>query len=299
MNRDMTVLNVVILLLVSVVAHASDRLTVYAVNYPLTYFAQRIGAEHVNTVYPLPPDIDPAFWQPGSADIAGFQQADLILLNGAGYAKWLDRASLPQRKLVNTSAAFQHDTIRVEQAVTHQHGPGGEHSHAGTAFTTWLDFNQAVEQARAVKQALIAKRPQHAQAFTRNFQLLEQELVSLDEQVKNVVSRKPDTALLASHPVYQYFARRYQINLKSVVWEPDSIPDKAQWQALQQLLRTHKAEWMLWEATPDPQSVERLETAGIGSLVFDPCANAPEEGDFISVMKRNILELEKAYREKP
>jgi zinc transport system substrate-binding protein len=297
MNRETTVLKIVILLLVSLTAHANDELTVYTVNYPLAYFAQRIGAEHVHTVYPAPPDIDPAFWQPDSADIAGFQQADLILLNGAGYAKWLDRASLPQRKLANTSVAFQHDTIRVEAAVTHQHGPGGEHSHAGTAFTTWLDFSQAVEQARAVKQALVKKRPQHAQAFTHNFRLLEQELVSLDEHVKNVVSRKPDMALLASHPVYQYLARRYKINLKSVLWEPDSIPDQAQWQALQHLLRTHQAKWMLWEGTPEPQSVKRLEAAGIGSLIFDPCANTPEAGDFISVMKRNIMELEKAYRD--
>jgi zinc transport system substrate-binding protein len=297
MNREMTVLNIVILLLVSLAAHANDKLTVYAVNYPLAYFAQRIGAEYVHTVYPVPPGIDPAFWQPDPANIAGFQQADLILLNGAGYAKWLDRASLPQRKLVNTSAAFQHDMIRVESSVTHQHGPGGEHSHAGMAFTTWLDFSQAVEHARAVKLALVKKRPQHAQAFTHNFRVLEQELVSLDDHVKNVVSRKPDTALLASHPVYQYLARRYKINLKSVLWEPDLIPDQAQWHALQHLLRTHQAKWMLWEGAPDPQTVERLETAGIGSLVFDPCANTPEAGDFISVMKRNIMELEKAYRE--
>ena len=28
--------------------------------------------------------------------------------------------------------------------------PGGDHSHSGTAFTTWLDFSQAAQQAEAI-----------------------------------------------------------------------------------------------------------------------------------------------------
>jgi zinc transport system substrate-binding protein len=30
--------------------------------------------------------------------------------------------------------------------------------------------------------------------------------------------------LLASHPVYQYLARRYGLNLRSLVWETDEVP---------------------------------------------------------------------------
>ena len=36
----------------------------------------------------------------------GYQGADLILLNGATYAKWIDRVTLPASKLVDTSAAL-------------------------------------------------------------------------------------------------------------------------------------------------------------------------------------------------
>jgi zinc transport system substrate-binding protein len=35
---------------------------------------------------------------------------------------------------------------------------------------------------------------------------------------------------------------------------------------------------------------------GIESVVFDPCANRPEDGDFLTVMKRNMEELKTAYR---
>ena len=124
-----------------------SRLTVYTVNYPLQYFAQRIAGERAEVVFPAPGDVDPAFWQPSAEDIASYQRADLILLNGAGYAKWIQRVALPRRKLVDTSATFRDRYIQVDGAATHSHGPNGDHSHAGTAFTTWLDLELAHAQA--------------------------------------------------------------------------------------------------------------------------------------------------------
>jgi zinc transport system substrate-binding protein len=197
---------------------------------------------------------------------------------------------------VNTSAAFQHDYISVNETVTHQHGPGGDHTHTGTAFTTWLDFNQASMQAKVILQALEKARPEHADDFRQNFASLQTELAELDEAMKNIVSDDTGKLLIASHPVYQYLARRYHIKLKSVMWEPDSVPDNNQWLALQQLLEGHDASWMIWEGEPDAQSVARLQAMGISSLVFDPVADAPQQGDFISIMKRNLSEIAKAYR---
>lgn len=284
------------MLTISFAASADNELTIYTVNYPLAYFAERIGGNSVNVVLPVPSDIDPAFWEPDASVIAEFQRADLILLNGAGYAKWLKHASLPRRKLVNTSAVFQRDYISVEQTVTHQHGPGGDHSHAGTAFTTWLDFNQARMQAKAILSALEKQRPRHADVFMQNYTLLEKDLVSLDQALTAIVAQDSNKPFIASHPVYQYLARRYNLNLKSVMWEPGIMPEQGQWDALQQLLDTHSAGWMIWEGQPDKQSVARLDELDINSLVFSPCANTPEEGDFISVMKNNIREIEKAFQ---
>lgn len=296
MNQKLRLIGAALILLTSFSTAATQKLTVYAVNYPLAYFAQRIGGEHTEVVFPLPKGIDPAFWQPDAKDITGFQQADLVLLNGAGYAKWLQQVSLPRRKLVNTSADFKADYISVEQAVTHQHGPGGEHSHAGTAFTTWLDFSQAIQQASAIKSALVKQRPELEDDFRHNFVLLERELNGLDQALMAMVNEKFGRLFMASHPVYQYLARRYNISLESVMWEPDVLPGRAQWAELKQKLESHKAKWMIWEARPDPRSVEQLQALGLASLVFTPCANTPDEGDFISVMKNNIIELDKAFR---
>ncbi len=66
----------------------SKALSVYVVNYPLKYFAERIGGDLVEVQFPAPADEDPAFWKPAAEVVTAYQQADVILLNGAGYAKW-------------------------------------------------------------------------------------------------------------------------------------------------------------------------------------------------------------------
>ena len=40
------------------------KIKIVSVNYPLNYFAQRIGGNQINAVFPLPADVDPAYWQP-------------------------------------------------------------------------------------------------------------------------------------------------------------------------------------------------------------------------------------------
>jgi zinc transport system substrate-binding protein len=274
---------------------AAERLVVYAVNYPLQYFAERIAGDHAEVVLPVPSGVDPAFWQPDAAAIGGFQRADLILLNGADYAKWASRASLPRRTRVDTSASFRERYIDTEDEVTHSHGREGAHAHAGTAFTTWLDFRQAIEQASAVRDALSRRMPAQGEAFAANFLALERDLLDLDARLTAIVARDPAKPLIASHPVYQYLARRYALNLKSVMWEPDALAPKSEWQALAELRQGHPAAWMVWEREPTPGNRERLQQLGIQSTVFDPCGNRPETGDFLTVMSNNVASMARVF----
>ncbi len=267
---------------------SSRRPQIYVVNYPLQYFAQRIAGDAADVVFPAPPGEDPAFWKPDAEAIQKYQQADLILLNGATYAKWLQTATLPTAKMVDTSSSFNDEFIEVKDGVVHSHGPQGEHSHAGIAFTTWLDTTLAVRQAEAVHAALAKLLPERQDKLAQNFDALNSDLLALDEQLRTAAQRLAGQPVVASHPVYQYFARRYEIDLKSVHWEPGEHPTDEQWEQLQQLLESHPAKVMIWEGEPLQASVDRLSELGVRSIVIDPCGNKPGEGDFLSVMQQNI-----------
>ena len=271
-------------------ARARGKPAACAVNYPLAYFAERIAGDSVEVRRPFPADGE----RPDDAAIETGQQADLILLNGAGYAKWLEQTSLPPSKCVHTSASFEKRYIAVADAVTHGHGPKGTHAHGGWAFTTWLDPTLAVEHAEAIREALVGLLPEQAAALNGRFEDLERDLLELDRQLQTAASRKP---LLGSHPVYQYLARRYGLDLRSVHWEPREMPDAKAWQELEALLWKHPARCMLWEAEPRAETAARLKALGVRSVVFDPCGTVPAKGDFLSVMKSNAAALRQAFGE--
>jgi zinc transport system substrate-binding protein len=280
----------------SVLASSSSlaEMVVYTVNYPLAYFAERIGGDAVGVRFPAPEDVDPAFWKPAPEIIAGYQSADLILRNGAGYARWMAQASLPRRKLIDTSRSFRDAYLPGEANPVHQHGPAGEHAHGQIAFTTWLDPQQAIAQVRAIEVAFASRLSEEAAGFALRADALVAELEGLDCELAAALSALADEPLLASHPVYPYLARRYGLDLRSVTWEPEIDPGEAGWRALDVLLAEGAARWMLWEASPTEAIRHRLETRGVGVIVFEVAANRPVRGDYFSAMNANLAALRRA-----
>ena len=79
---------ITVLSIAPLLAHA-EKLVVQAPNYPLFYFAERIASDSFEIRYRVDPEVDPAFWEPGDKDILAYQQADIILRNGAKYSSRL------------------------------------------------------------------------------------------------------------------------------------------------------------------------------------------------------------------
>ena len=71
-------------------------------------------------------------------------------------------------------------------------------------------------------------------------------------------------------------------------WEPDKAADIGE---LDRLLAA-RPRWLVWESEPLPDTITQLESMGVTSVVYDPCATAPESGDFMIVMAANAAALE-------
>lgn len=257
--------------------------SVYTVNYPLAYFAKRLAPEGVEVVFPAPADIDPAFWKPTPDEIGQYQRASLILLNGAGYARWTGYATLPKSRVVVTAAGCRDAFLQTGEAVAHQHGPAGEHAHEGTAFTTWLDMRLARCQAGHVADALDAPDTKR--------RALDHDLTELDTRLRGAAKAWGEQPMLASHPVYQYLADAYGLRIQSMHFEPDQALSPEDIQALDALLARHPAKLMLWEAPPSSETEKQLRDRGIATVVFDPAAQPPPSGDFLTVMTGNATRL--------
>ena len=51
--------------------------------------------------------------------------------------------------------------------------------------------------------------------------------------------------------------------------------------------------WMIWEDRPLDSTAERLRSLGIESVVLAPCANRPQDGDYMEAMQRGITALKR------
>lgn len=273
---------------------ATGKLVVYATNYPIAYMAERIGGDAIDLRFPIPEGKDPAYWKPSEDDIAAMQSARLLLTNGAKYENWLEKATLPESIIVNTSSAVTDRYIETEDAVVHSHGPEGTHSHAGLASTTWLDPAFARAHAEGIAKALTEKAPGEAASFDHNLTVLLADFDQWAATLDSAAEPLGDRPLFASHPVYQYLERRMGLNLVSMHWEPNEMPESAAWTDFDQLLERHAGQLMLWEDEPLPETRAALEERGVVIVVYPPCFNRPGSGDFLSVMLENAANLETA-----
>ena len=269
-------------------------LRVYSVNYPLAWAAEQLLEEGALVHFPAPQDVDPAFWQPDVETISAYQQADIVLLNGANYARWLPRVSLAENRLLDTSRAFREQLIPMNSGPVHSHGPEGQHSHGEFAFTLWLDLSLYLQQVETIAAALQERQAQEPGVIARRQQGIVERITALDAELEDLGKTFNGAPILYSHPVYQYFNRRYEFNGHSLHWEPDQLPSTQDWSELESLLEHHGASVMLWEAEPLPQTRDKLEELGVVVVVFKPMGNRPEVNDFYTEMAANIDRLKAA-----
>lgn len=268
---------------------------VYTTFAPTTYFVRRIAGEQVDVVCPLPADGDPIFWMPSGETIAAYQKADLIVVNGAGFERWVEKVSLPTSRIVDTAAPLADQWLKYEGAVTHSHGTAERHSHEGVDGHTWLDPNHAKVQAAEIRDALIGLLPQAAEEFRANYAALAADLDELDRSLREVSQTLGDTPLLASHPAYNYLARRYGWNLTNLSLDPAVMPDAAALDEIRQALAAAPSRVLLWESPPTDEMVARFrEDLGLTSVVFSPCEVLEEGQDYITAMRENVARLREA-----
>jgi len=252
-------------------APAQERPRVVAVNEVLHDMAEQLAGDNAEVVFPVPQGVDPSFWRPSIADISMIQSADLILLNGAGFATWIDRVSLPRSRVVNTSAAIK-DQFIVTESITHAHGDGGEHSHEGLASYTWLDPTMAIAQAEAAATAMRARNVAPTEELDANLAKLKADLTEADARAAAALSTAKSVAMIATHPRYQYFARRYGLSITSLEWEAGAMPSEDQLSELAQLATELGAKVLIWEAEPPREAMDAAKALGLQNVVFDPFA---------------------------
>lgn len=299
--------------------------------YPTTYFAQRIAGGLVPVRTALPDGEDPIFWQPGADEMVQYQNARLVVTNGAEFEKWVARAPLPRARTVESLSEEDLDRTGgpiTMETTTHSHGPGGEHTHEGLDGHTWVSPTIAIVQARNIAGAMKKAWPDHADAFDANLATLIEDLEMLRASLNDLTPLVQNHRLLASHPAYNYLARDLGWDVHNLDLDPESEDTQAVVDAVHDALHNHqdhhhdhehgddhghdhghahddqadhehthgdKPAILLWESKPTDAIRSAIrDELGVTSILFSPAEGTPDDGDYMDVMRANIDRLREA-----
>ncbi|MEM9374465.1 MAG: zinc ABC transporter substrate-binding protein, partial [Planctomycetota bacterium] len=98
---------------------------VRATSAPVGSFASHVAGGLVRVEMLCPDGQSPATWRPDAPVVARYQQARLIIINGADFEGWVQTAPLPRSRVIQSADAVNDEMI-VVKGRTHSHGPGGE-----------------------------------------------------------------------------------------------------------------------------------------------------------------------------
>jgi zinc transport system substrate-binding protein len=274
---------------------------VVASSWPVAYLAQRVLGDQATVQSPIPEGTDPIHWVPNRAALASMQTASLIVLNGAGFEPWAERVTLPLSRVLHTARVFERDWIEHEQ-LEHSHGPGGDHSHSGVDPHTWLDPLLAKAQAGAVRDAWIDHNPEAQAVIELNFDGLAADLDTLHAEWRALTTSLNGRAMLASHPAYDYLAKRHGWTLINFDLDPEAVPTVEQLGALRQATTDHSPAAMLWESEPTPAVAAAVQSAtGLSSIVVSPAevrsdTQRTANTTYLDVQRANIARLQEALK---
>ncbi len=274
----------------------AKRLTVYTSCFPVDWLTRRVAGDDTDVVNVLPAGEDPPEWVPPADVIGKLQQGDLIVINGAGFEKWVTTTTLPADRLVDSSAPI-HDQLIQIKGITHSHGKKGAHTHTGTDPHTWSDPANAVAQAQAIRDALSAADPGHAEGFDTRFQALKKDLDDLAEAFTAANAGYDGQVLATSHPAFNYIGRRLGWTIANFGFEPGEDPDAHQFEAFADRVQADHIAIMLWEAMPGDDLKARFEATGVRVVFLDPLEQPPDGGsyDYLSQARANVETIRQLF----
>lgn len=181
----------------------SDKYTVVATTTMLADMARVIGGDLVEVEALMGPGIDPHLYNASAGDVDKMTRADLVVYNGLHLEGKMTEVF---ENLVRT------DLIVVE--IVSGIGEGKLVTDDATGVHDphiWFDVLLWKEAAYNLYDGLVAMDPNNKETYEVNYNTFLDELVELDEYVKEQVASVPEQSrvLITAHDAFAYFGNAY------------------------------------------------------------------------------------------
>lgn len=254
--------------------------------YPLYEFTKEIGKERIDVSIIIPAGIEPHDWEPSIQDLQKMQNADMIVINGAGFETWFDdfRATNPNVVVVDASKGIE---LMKSSAIYYDHDESKKDPHI------WLDPVLAKKQVQNIANGLMKLDPEHVQFYQENANIYNIKLDQLDNKIRTELSVCSKHDFIAFHDAFSYFAKEYGLNQHTIVGvDANAEPTAATLQQIIQKATSMDLDTIFTEEAVNPRISEVIADEIDGKvLVLSPIEVVDKNSDYIKKMEQNLLNL--------
>jgi zinc transport system substrate-binding protein len=291
----------------------SRPLKVFCTIYPVYDFAKNVGKDKIDVYCLAPPGTEPHEWEPSPKDLAAIQKADLFVYCGAGMEGWIDKVlkvvTGPKLTVVDTSQGIPSLSGQEEESETENEEKNGEPVHEHNTARDphiWVDPVNAMKMVENITVGMVQADPANKDFYETNAREYLNELEALNNAYRDSIARAAHKEFITSHAAFGYLAKRYGLNQVPIRGlSPEAEPTPARMAEVIKLVNEKKIRYIFFETLVSPKVSQIIaEEAGAETLVLNPVGGlTPDElnsgKNYLSVMRENLLNLQKALEVEP
>lgn len=269
----------------------SGKLQVATSFYPLYYLTSQIAGDKADVKNITPSGAEPHDYDPSTADIAGIEKGNLLILNG-GVEAWGDKI---KENLKGTSV----QVITAGQGLLTQQV--SEEGQTQTDPHVWLDPIRAKQEAHVIAAGLEKIDPASSAYFQQNEKSLDDKLDALNTAYTVGLANCQQKNIITSHAAFGYLSTRYHLNQVPIAGlSPDAEPSAKQLADVASFAKANNVKYIFFESLVSPKLSDTIAMEiGAKTLVLDPIEGVADSDmkagkNYYTIMLDNLKNLQTA-----
>lgn len=267
----------------------TERLQVFVSFYPLYETTDLIGKDRVDLHILTPPNTDPHDFEPSIKTIQDMQNADLIVINGAGFEQWFNDVEIDGDVILDSSNGItfleihdiHHDDEHEEGVIPDPH--------------IWLNPKLVKIQAENIAERLSEIDPENSSYYDSNAAEYIKKLDDLDSKIRSELSSCSKKDFIVFHQAFSYFVDEYGLTQHTIIrgLHSHEQPTAQSIEYVINLAEDNDISVIFTEETANPGMINVIANE-IGGKVLNLSSmevKDPDGKDYVERMSENLANL--------
>lgn len=244
-------------------------------------------------------------------DLKTLENADILVINGAGMESFLDGiiSQYPNLEIVDATKGLSlleddthsHDDHDHDHDTEDEHSEDDDHDHEYNAHV-WVSVTGNIDEVKNISSQLESLNPENKEAYESNTNTYVAKLEYLKNEMHEELDNLPNRDIITFHEAFPYFAEEFNLNIAGVIEiEPDSEPSAKEIEEIINTVKEKNIKALFTEPQYSSKVAETIATE-TGATVYelDPIvtgdSNPDAYDDYINKMKKNLDVLKEALK---